>query len=127
MQQAFEIGSGAGQPDAVLVYGAQISLIRRLQGRAGELIEMQEQAVKANPLIPAWRAAVASTLCWLGRTEEAAAIVTDAARDRFEHVSWETTRSAALALYADAAAQTGVTDAAAILYELIEPWADQVV
>ena len=31
-----------------------------------------------------------------------------------------------LALYADAAAQAGVTDAAEILYELIEPWADQV-
>ncbi len=39
---------------------------------------------------------------------------------------WEQTRTAALALYADAAAQAGVNDAAEILYELIEPWADQV-
>jgi tetratricopeptide (TPR) repeat protein len=30
-------------------------------------------------------------------------------------------------MYADAAAQTCVTEAAAILYELIEPWADQIV
>jgi predicted ATPase/class 3 adenylate cyclase len=126
-QQAMEIGSAAGQPDAALIYGAQISLIRRLQGRAGELIELQAQAVEANPLIPAWRAAFASTLCWLGRTEEAAVILADASRDRFEHITWETTRSTALALYAEAAAQARVTDAAAVLYELIEPWADQVV
>ena len=40
---------------------------------------------------------------------------------------WEQTQTAALVLYADAAAQAGVNDAAEILYELIEPWADQVV
>jgi tetratricopeptide (TPR) repeat protein len=33
----------------------------------------------------------------------------------------------ALALYADAAAQTGSSGPASILYELIEPWADQIV
>jgi hypothetical protein len=72
-------------------------------------------------------AALAWTLCWLGRRSEAAAIVTEAAADRFEHVPWESTRSSALAMYADAAAQAGATGAAAVLYELIEPWADQVV
>ena len=33
----------------------------------------------------------------------------------------------ALALYADAAAQTGSVAAAEALYELLEPWADQIV
>jgi hypothetical protein len=93
-----------------------------LQGRAGQVVALLEQSAKANALIPAWKAALAWTLCWLGRGEEAAAIVAEAARKRFAHVPWEQTRTAALALYADAAAQAGVNDAAEILYELIEPW-----
>ena len=84
------------------------------------------QAAQANPQMPAWRAGLAWLLCWLGRGEEAAAIVAEAAADRFEHVPWDLVRTIALALYADAAAQTGLNDAAAVLYELIEPWADQV-
>ena len=60
----------------------------------------------------------------LGRGGEAAAIVTEAAADSFEHVPWESTRSNALAM---SAAQAGATGAAAVLYELIEPWADQLV
>src|SRR5581483_3018509 len=43
------------------------------------------------------------------------------------HVPWDSIRMTALALYADAASQAGVTDAIHILYELIEPWADQIV
>ena len=125
--EALRIGSDAGEPDAGMTYGAQIVPIRIMQGRAGEMIALIERSVEANPRIPAWRAALAWTLCWLGRGGEAAAIVTEAAEDGFEHVPWESTRSSALAMYADAAAQTGATGAAAVLYELIEPWADQLV
>ena len=126
-EQGLEIGSEAGEPDALMISGAQLVLLRVMQGRAGEVVEMLEQGVKANPLISAWKATLAWTLCWLDRRDEAAAIITDAATDRFEHLPWEPSRASALATYADAAAQAGVTDAAEILYELIEPWADQVV
>ena len=65
--------------------------------------------------------------CWLGRTEEGAGMVDGAARDRFDHVPWDQTRLTVLALFADAASLGGLTDAAAVLYELLEPFADQVV
>ncbi len=126
-EQALQIGSQAGEPDAVMIYGAQISFVRILQGRATEIVGLMEQGVQANPLIPAWRAALARTLCWVGRGDEATAIVAKAAADRFEHVPWDQTRMIALAPYAEAAAHAGVTDAAEILYELIDPWADQIV
>jgi tetratricopeptide (TPR) repeat protein len=126
-EQMLQAAVDAGEPDGSMLYGAQICFLRVLQGRAGEVVALLEHSVQANPLIPAWRAALAWTLCWLGRGDEAAAIVAEAARDRFERVPWEQTRTAALALYADAAAQAGVNDAAEILYELIEPWADQIV
>jgi tetratricopeptide (TPR) repeat protein len=124
---ALQLGTDAGEPDRFMIHGAQIIFLRVLQGRAGEVVALLEQGVRANPLIPAWKAALAWTLCWLGRGDEAAAIVAAAARDRFAHVPWELGRMPALALYADAAAQAGVNHAAEILYELIEPWADQVV
>jgi hypothetical protein len=65
--------------------------------------------------------------CWLGRTAQGAAMVDAAARDRFDHVPWDQTRLTALALFADAASLGGVSDAAAVLYKLLEPFADQVV
>src|SRR4029077_2865418 len=84
--ETMQIGADAGQPDASMIYGAQLQEIRLYQGRSGELIELLEQGAAANPAIPAWRGALAQALCWLGRTEQAAAIVTDAAADGFEHV-----------------------------------------
>jgi tetratricopeptide (TPR) repeat protein len=126
-EQALTMGSDAGEPDRFMIHAAQTIFRRILQGRAGEIVAPLEQSVQANPLIPAWKAALAWTLCWVGRGDEAAAIVAEAARDRFAHVPWELGRMPALAMYADAAAQAGVADAAEILYELIEPWADQVV
>jgi class 3 adenylate cyclase len=125
-KQGLEIGREAGQPDAFVMYASQIGPVRIIQRRGGDVAGV-EQAMQANPLLPAaWKAGVAWSLCWLSRGGEAAAIIADAAADRFEHVHWDSGRTAALAPYADAAAQAGVTDAAAILYELLEPWADHV-
>ena len=125
-EETMQIGADAGQPDAYMIYGGQLQEIRLYQGRSGELIELLEQGAAANPGIPAWRAALAQALCWLGKTEQAAAIVTDAAADGFEHVRWDIIRLSTLAMYAEVAALAGVSDAAGVLYELIEPWADQV-
>jgi hypothetical protein len=70
-------------------------------------------------------AGLASALCWLNRNEEATTILERAASDRFEHIRPAADELTALVLYADIAAQTGDRDVAAMLYELIEPWADQ--
>jgi len=125
-KQGLQIGRDAGEPDAFVLYAGLIGVVRLLQGRGGDVAAL-EQIVEANPLVSTWKAGLAWVLCWLGRGGEAAAIVADAAADRFEHVRWNDIGNGTLALYADVAAQAGATDAAAILYELIEPWADQVV
>jgi class 3 adenylate cyclase/tetratricopeptide (TPR) repeat protein len=124
---AFQIGSEAEEPDALAMFGAQIFQVRCLQGRAAETIEQLEQAVEANPGLPAFNALLAWTLCWLDRRDDAGRILAKAAADRFEHVPRDVAQGGALAWFADAAAQSRVTDAAAVLHELIEPWGDQVV
>ena len=126
-ESALQIGQEAGQPDAVFVYAAALQQARIYQGRAQEIVEMMEQSVSAYPAIAAWRAGLASMLCYLDRGAEAAKILEQAASDRFEHVAPNSATLTALALYADAAVETGSSGPASILYELIEPWADQVV
>ncbi|MEA2315598.1 MAG: hypothetical protein QOI03_2290, partial [Solirubrobacteraceae bacterium] len=126
-ESALQIGQEAGQPDAVFVYAAALQQARIYQGRAQEIVEMMEQSVSAYAAIAAWRAGLASMLCYLDRGAEAAKILEQAASDRFEHVAPSSATLTALALYADAAVETGSSGPASILYELIEPWADQVV
>jgi class 3 adenylate cyclase len=127
LERAFQIGQEAGEPDAVFIYGAQLAFARAYQGRGQEIIGLLEQSASAYPRVPAFRAGLASSLCWLDRRAEAAAILEQAAGDRFAHVAPGVAKLTALALYAEAAVQTGDSDAASILYELIEPWADQIV
>jgi len=126
-ERALQIGQEAGQPDAVFTYAAALTQAGVYQGRGGEVIEMMEQSVSAYPAIAAWRAGLASVLCWLDRRAEAAKILEQAASDRFDHIASNSATLSALVLYADAAVLTDSSGPASILYELIEPWADQVV
>ncbi len=125
--QAAQLGHDGDPVNAALYYGAQLAFIRTFQGRGEEVLPMMEQSVAAYPGIPAWRAGLADVYCWTGSFEKGGAIVQEAASDRFEHIPWDAVRTTALALYAAAAAQSGRAEAAPILYELLEPWSDQVV
>jgi class 3 adenylate cyclase len=125
-EHAFRLGQQAEQSEAVTFYGIQILYVRTFQGHGEEIIALLEQSVQANPAVPALRAGLASSLCWVDRRGEAATILEKAASDRFEHVRPASDELTALVLYADAAAQTGDRRVAAILYDLIQPWSDQV-
>ena len=126
-EEALQIGTDAGQPDAPLVYGVLVFAVRIHQDRADEIVELVQASVDANPRISAWRAGLAYVYCLLGRTTEAAAIIELDAKDRFAHVPHDGFRLTTLGHYATAAFQTGDRDAARVLYELMEPWRDQVV
>ncbi|MGO9489703.1 MAG: ATP-binding protein [Solirubrobacteraceae bacterium] len=126
VERAFRTGQELQQPDAHLLYGIQMFYTRVFQGRGEEIIAILEQSVEANPAIPALRALLASSLCWLDRREDAATILTRAASDRFADIRPAADELTALVLYAEAATQTGDREAAAILYDLIQPCADQV-
>jgi class 3 adenylate cyclase len=122
-----QAGNEGGQPDAFMIYGSQLAVIRLYQGRGEELIPLVEQNAKANPGLPVWQSGLAQLYCWAGRTAEATPIIERAATDRFAHVPHDFIRATTLAIYADAAALTGVREAAEPLYELMEPLAEQIV
>lgn len=124
-EHAFGVGQQSGETIAAVIYGSQLSSLRTYQGRGDEVVPMLEASVAAFPRVSGWRAGLASCYCLAGRHDEAAAIVKAAAFDRFAQVNWDQGRTTALALYADAASQCGLAQEATILYELIEPWRDQ--
>ena len=123
-ERALALGQEAGQPDAAAIYGATIVLNRMIQGRGAEVIALIERMVAEYPGVP-WEAALGYTCCLIDRRAEGAEIVARAAAQHFEHLRCDQNRMTGLALYADTAAQTRSVQAAAMLYELIEPYADQ--
>jgi class 3 adenylate cyclase len=127
VEQAFRLGQEARQPDAVLIYGGQIAFIRVYQDRGEEIIEMLRQSASAFAGVPAFRAGLASVLCWLDLHDEARPILEQAASDRFEHLGSTSVTLTSLALYADAAFEASDDRAATILYERLEPFAGQIV
>jgi hypothetical protein len=122
-ERAFGIGQAAGEPDAVPWYGTQVFFTRVYQGRGEEIIALLEQTVTANPGLPAFRAGLANTLCLLGRPEQADRLLAEAASDRFAAA---TDDLSALQLYADTTSQVRDRGAAELLYDLIEPFSEQV-
>src|SRR5438105_309437 len=126
-EEALRIGTEAGQPDAAMIYGAEITPIRTMQDRVGEFIPLFEQAAADNPGLPVWRAALANVYATVGRIDDAAEIVADFARNRFTDVPYDQARFSALVVLAHAVYETRDREAAAMLYDLLEPWADAVV
>ena len=126
-EQALQIGQESGEPDAAMAYGATLISNRMYQGRGAEVIGLLEQAVANFPGVPAWEAALGRTYCFIDRRPDGAEILERAAAQRFGHLGHDQMRMCGLAMHADTAAQTGSVQAAAMLYELLDPYADQFV
>jgi class 3 adenylate cyclase/tetratricopeptide (TPR) repeat protein len=126
-EEAAEVGAAAGEPDAVMIYAGQISVVRMEQGRSDEVIDLLEQTAEATPGIPAFWAALAAALAELGRGAEAAEILRRWAADRFARVPRDHVLTTTLALYARAATVARVREGADALYDLLLPWRDQMV
>jgi hypothetical protein len=68
---AYRIGESAGQSEANSSYVAQLSSIRRDQGRYSELIEPVRRNAESLVHLPVWRLALAGLYCELDRHDEA--------------------------------------------------------
>ena len=123
-EQALQFGQEGSEPDAAMVYGATLLETRGAQGRGAEVIALVEETVANYPGIPAWDAGLSRLYCFIDRRPEAAEVLARAAAKHFQHIPHDTARMSALATYADTAAQTRSVEAAGMLYELLEPYAD---
>jgi hypothetical protein len=77
------------------------------------------------PGLPAWEAELSRMYCYLDRGSDGREVLARAAAKRFDHLPCDSARMCGLAMYSDTAAQTSSGEAAAMLYSLLEPYAEQ--
>jgi tetratricopeptide (TPR) repeat protein len=114
------------EPDALVCYAAQRTSIAFESGRLGELIPMLEQAVDDNPGVPGFRATLALALSEDMRIAEAQRILEHAAASSFRDMPHDVTWMAVSCIYAHVSSRLRYLPAVRALYELLEPWHDQI-
>jgi DNA-binding SARP family transcriptional activator len=130
LEQADELAAealAAGAPGesvtAPQYFAIQVLAIRREQARMGELEQAVRGLVEAQPGRPAWRAALADILLETGHldhaSEQLAVLGASEFRDIPSDGDWMTT----VTLLSEVAAGLGDTSAAALLYQVLAPFA----
>jgi len=125
-EEALDLGTAIGQPDAFNYYATQLSHARWQQGRLVEIIDLIEQGERDNPGIPAYRGALARAYCQAGRPDEARSLLSAAAADGFGDLPEDLLWTYGMVTFAEAAILLEDIDAAAVLYDALAPFDDQV-
>ena len=124
-EAALEIGAAIGQPDALSFYGVQLMCVRFGQGRYGELMALVTDAARDNPAIPSLKATLAEVTLHSGDISAARKMLDDLAATSFafpEDTSWLD----AISVCARVAGELGEEAHAALLFQLLLPYRDQV-
>jgi DNA-binding SARP family transcriptional activator len=124
--EALDIGMESGQPDAFTFYGAQLVGVRWQQGRVGELIPLLAKSAEENPGLPTFTAALALAHSDVDDFTAAAQLLDAAVAGSFEVLPRDVTWVVGIACYAEAAIECAHLEAAAMLFDLLEPWHDQI-
>jgi DNA-binding SARP family transcriptional activator/tetratricopeptide (TPR) repeat protein len=122
--EAVAMAAGGETVTAPQYYAAQLLAIRLEQGRMAELEQAAREFVQSNAQRPAWRAALATLLCELGRTPEAQHEVDVLAQEDFEDIEQDGDWMTAITLLADCCADLGDAERAGHLYRLLTPYRD---
>jgi hypothetical protein len=125
-EQGFDIANESGQPDAIVVYAAQLCEIRAMQGRVDEIVELLEQAVDENPGVPSFAAMLANVYSQDDADANARALLDRAAGGAFANLPHDFLWLVGMTNYAETATHLRDADAAAVLYERLKPWAEHV-
>jgi tetratricopeptide (TPR) repeat protein len=122
---ALQIGLHS-EPDALTCYAAQRTSIAFESGRLGELVPMLEQAVADNPGIPGFRATLALALSEDLHLEEAQTILELEAASGFRTVPRDVTWLTVTCIYAHVSVRLGNVPTIRTLYQLLDPWREQI-
>ncbi|HWH94907.1 MAG TPA: AAA family ATPase, partial [Baekduia sp.] len=125
--EALQIATLSAQPDALSFFTSQLTNIRYEQGRLAELQPLIAQVVADNPGIPAFRAVLALACCEGDLDDEARRLLAHETSTAFSELPPDVTWLPGLAIYAEVAAHLQDRAAGEVLYELLAPWAGQVV
>ncbi|HTT86712.1 MAG TPA: AAA family ATPase [Acidimicrobiales bacterium] len=122
---ALEVGTASGQPDALSFYGSQLMGVRYMQGRYGELIPLIADVVAQNPAVPTYKAVLAVAHLE-GGDEPSARLLFDEAEAESFRLPADSAWSTGIVRYARIACELKLGAGAAVLFELLSPFHDQV-
>lgn len=123
---ALEIGTEIGEPDAFSLYAGQLFAARSFAGRYEELLPLTQGIVDANPGYLPFRLAFAITCLAVDREDEARAILRGGADEGFSAIPADYTWMTTIIGYAVLAIGLQDEAIAAQLYEILEPFGDEV-
>lgn len=122
--RAFRVGSESGQPDALIVYGAQMLMVSWWRGNLGDMVDLIEGAVATNPGLPMFSGVLAMAHAEGDRPEAARAILARFGETGYE-LPMEVTWLTGIVAYAEAASQADDAPAADALFEQLRPFGEQ--
>jgi DNA-binding SARP family transcriptional activator len=121
---SFKIGADSGQPDAAVIFGAQLIGLNAERGSLSELIPLIEQAIADNPGLPSFAAALALAHAEADRTEDTALLLQEFATREF-NLPLDQLWMTGMSCYAEAAIVRGDPSYALPLFEVLAPWVHQ--
>jgi tetratricopeptide (TPR) repeat protein len=122
-QEALEIGLAAEHPDSMLVYGTQATILGWQRGDTKHLLEPARELLGEFSSLSAWPAAVALVEATAGELGAARSRLKEFVAD-LDALDFSGVWVAALIALTEVARVTGERDAAAILCDRLEPYAD---
>jgi tetratricopeptide (TPR) repeat protein len=120
--EALQIGTDIGEPDAAVIFGAQLAIVTLQRGTMGDLAPFIKEAAADNPGLPAFVAALAVAHAEGGRLDEARELLEELAAAGFDlpmDVTWFT----AMVSYSAAAIECRDPRFAGPLLDRLAPWA----
>jgi tetratricopeptide (TPR) repeat protein len=124
---AFALGRTVQGQTAASFFAAQMFFLRREQGRLAELEDGLRALADAQPKVPAWRCGLANLYAEDGRPADAAREIAAATASELRDFPRDNSWLPAVTLLADACTVVGDARRAALLYDLVLPYAGQVV
>jgi DNA-binding SARP family transcriptional activator len=121
--QAFAFGERVLPDVAIPVYRIQCHALRDFQGRLDEIAPAIRDLVAEYPTRPVFRCVLAQVHARLGHVSESQRALDDLAQDDFAGLPFDQEWLYGMSLLADTSARLGDSDAGAVLYRLLIPWA----
>jgi class 3 adenylate cyclase/tetratricopeptide (TPR) repeat protein len=125
VRSAFELGTAGGQPEAKMAYLSQLSVIRRDQGRHGELIEPLRGFAESFSHLPVWRVILAGLYCETDELQKARCEIDKLAACDFK-ISLDWTWASTITNLAQICSDLGDQKLAAMYYPQLQSVAGQV-
>jgi class 3 adenylate cyclase/tetratricopeptide (TPR) repeat protein len=120
--QAVEIGRRTDDASALQIFGAQVSIVRFLQGRMPEMRAAVQGFAAAYPALPAWRCALALVATETDDAQEARALLDRVAADGLDRLPKEMFWLSVMLFLAKTCRYLDARPEAAKVYELLAPY-----